>query len=89
MEFPPDASQNIWHNPRTPPNVRDMPKEKLPNLSICKWNRDQLKQALPILLEQASDARFICKKCGRVAAEKRLLCKAISGSKLSSAKKES
>ncbi|TWT64630.1 hypothetical protein [Allorhodopirellula solitaria] len=48
---------------------------KLPKKAICKWDRDTLEQALPLLADQIAGATLVCRKCGRAAQEKRLLCK--------------
>ena len=61
-------------------------QSKLPKKSICKWDKSTLADALPLLAEQVQSAEFICRKCGRVAAEKRLLCKAARMDSLSEKK---
>lgn len=50
---------------------------KLPKKAICKWDRDTLESALPLLAEQVVDATLICRKCGRAARDKRFLCKPV------------
>ncbi|TWU16028.1 hypothetical protein [Allorhodopirellula heiligendammensis] len=50
---------------------------KLPKKAICKWDRNTLENALPLLAEQVAHATLICRKCGRAAHEKRLLCKPV------------
>lgn len=49
----------------------------LPKKAICKWDRDTLEESLPLLVTQVLDAKFLCRKCGRAAAQKKLLCKAV------------
>lgn len=48
---------------------------KPPKKEICKWNRALLEQRLPMLALQISQAKYVCKKCGRAAVDKKLLCK--------------
>ncbi|MEM6364362.1 MAG: hypothetical protein AAF745_08045 [Planctomycetota bacterium] len=50
---------------------------RLPKKAICKWDKKTLADAMPLLQLQIESARFVCRKCGRAASEKRLLCKAI------------
>jgi hypothetical protein len=50
---------------------------KLPKKEICKWDRSTLEEALPLLVEQIANAKLICRKCGRAASDKRLLCKPV------------
>ncbi|MEO9594466.1 hypothetical protein [Rhodopirellula bahusiensis] len=63
-----------------------MTQSKLPKKSICKWDKYTLAEALPLLAEQIRSAQFVCRKCGRSAAEKRLLCKAVPMDSLSETK---
>jgi len=56
---------------------KTLPMKTLPKKSICKWDRSTLEDALPLLAAQIADAKQICRKCGRVASEKRLLCKPV------------
>ncbi|MBB3207014.1 hypothetical protein FHS27_002828 [Rhodopirellula rubra] len=51
--------------------------KKLPKKAICKWDRSTLENALPLLAEQIVDATLVCRKCGRAASDKRLLCKPV------------
>lgn len=44
--------------------------------TICKWDKDDIKDNLEKLKELVAPAKFICKKCGRVAKESDYLCKA-------------
>lgn len=44
--------------------------------TICKLDKDALKRMLPQLVEEISSAQFVCRKCGRAARNKKLLCKA-------------
>ena len=53
------------------------PMSKLPKKKMCKWSKSTLEKALPLVLEQAKDAKFVCRKCGRVALKADSLCKAI------------
>lgn len=51
--------------------------DKLPKKTICKWDRKTLEESLSLLAAEIADAKHICRKCGRVASEKRLLCKPV------------
>ncbi len=59
---------------------------KLPKKAICKWDRDTLERALPLLAEQIANATLVCRKCGRAVQEKRLLCKPVKLESLRSEK---
>lgn len=63
------------------PNV-DPTSHALPSKSICKWKREMLEKSLPLLVKQAANGRFICRKCARVVCDKQLVCKPIKISKL-------
>jgi hypothetical protein len=43
--------------------------------SICKLSKSEIHQALEQLAEEVRTARYLCRKCGRAAHHKRLLCK--------------
>lgn len=43
--------------------------------TICKWDKDEIKDDLDKLKEIVTPAKFICKKCGRVAKDDDYLCK--------------
>lgn len=43
--------------------------------SICKLSKAQLAAELPRLAAEASRSQFVCKKCARVAINKKELCK--------------
>ncbi|TWU17122.1 hypothetical protein Pla52o_54600 [Novipirellula galeiformis] len=51
------------------------PKKKK---AICKWDRSEIEASLPLLIAQARTANYVCKKCGRTAAERSLLCKPVA-----------
>ncbi len=46
-----------------------------PRKTRCKWKKDDIKDDLEALKEVVKDAKYICKKCGRVAKAKGYLCK--------------
>jgi len=48
-------------------------EKKLENL--CKYKKEKLKEHFEEVKELVKDARFICKKCGRVSNDKKYLCK--------------
>lgn len=45
--------------------------------TICKLDKDALRRMLPQLVEEIAAAQFVCRKCGRAARTKKLLCKAV------------
>ncbi|GAA4470634.1 hypothetical protein SH528x_002729 [Novipirellula sp. SH528] len=51
------------------------PKKKK---AICKWDRREIEDSLPLLLAEARSSTYVCKKCGRTASEKAYLCKPVS-----------
>lgn len=53
------------------------------NRPICKLDRKELEKLLPLIAAGALQGRFICRKCGRVAESKKLLCKPMSIDKVS------
>lgn len=53
------------------------------NGPICKLDRKTVEKLLPLIAASAAQARFICRKCGRAAASKKLLCKPVSMERLS------
>ena len=64
------------HRPNCGPNPESpFVNLKLPKKEICKWNRATLEESLPLLAMQITEAKYVCKKCGRAVADKRLLCK--------------
>lgn len=50
--------------------------------ALCKLGKSELAEYLPILCATIAEARYVCRKCGRVADRKALLCKPISISKV-------
>jgi hypothetical protein len=45
------------------------------NKAICKWSKSRFVKDLDLLREIVRDPLFLCKDCGRVAHEKKWLCK--------------
>jgi hypothetical protein len=43
--------------------------------SLCKWDKDEIKDDLDKLIDIVTPARYICRKCGRVAKDEDYLCK--------------
>ena len=43
--------------------------------TLCQWKKDEIKDNFEALKEIVRSPRFVCRKCGRAAAEKRCLCK--------------
>jgi len=56
-------------------------KDKKKKKEICKWDREEIEASVDFLLEQARSAKYVCKKCGRVAETKSLLCKPVGENK--------
>ena len=44
---------------------------------LCKWKEDDLTENLGEFMEIVRDPKFLCKKCGRVADDKKRLHKPI------------
>jgi hypothetical protein len=45
---------------------------------VCKWKEDDLAEKLDEFMDIVRQPKFLCKKCGRVADDKKLLHKPIS-----------
>ncbi len=45
--------------------------------TICKWEKDEVRDDLEKLKELVNPPHFICRKCGRVAKESDYLCKPV------------
>jgi hypothetical protein len=45
--------------------------------SMCKWKSDDIKKDFKKFAKLVKDAKFACAKCGRVAADKKRLCKPV------------
>ena len=45
--------------------------------TICKWDKDEIKDNLDKLREIVIPPKFICSKCGRVAKKGDFLCKPV------------
>ena len=50
-------------------------KEKTFEETLCDWTRRDLEKRFDLLCEIVACPRFVCTKCGRVAGEKKWLCK--------------
>ncbi|MEO0413446.1 MAG: hypothetical protein AAF226_00680 [Verrucomicrobiota bacterium] len=50
--------------------------------TICDWSKKRLERDAELLREITSQPDFFCRKCGRVAKEKRYLCKGIAFDKV-------
>ncbi len=55
--------------------------------AICKLSKSELAELLPEL-SVTNDLRFICKKCGRLAAAKKRLCKPLPIERLTADRRE-
>jgi hypothetical protein len=45
--------------------------------TICKWDKDEIKDDLDKLKDIVMPPKFICRKCGRVAKDSDYLCKPV------------
>jgi hypothetical protein len=43
---------------------------------MCEWEKKDIAENLADLIAIVRKPRYVCKDCGRVAASKKLLCKA-------------
>jgi len=43
--------------------------------ALCKWSKGQIAKNRDQILEIVADPQFLCRDCGRVANEKKWLCK--------------
>jgi hypothetical protein len=48
------------------------------NKTLCKWDKDDIKDDLDKLKGIVTPPRFICRKCGRVAKDESYLCKPVA-----------
>ncbi len=45
---------------------------------LCKWGKKKIQAHFDEVAEIISNPKFICKKCGRIAGNKKYLCKGTS-----------
>ncbi len=45
--------------------------------TICKLSKTEIQQSLELLAREVLTARYLCRKCGRAAHHKSLLCKPV------------
>jgi len=43
--------------------------------TLCKWNKDDIKDNWKELKKLVAEPRFVCRKCGRAAKKEEYLCK--------------
>lgn len=53
-------------------------EQKKSGRRLCKWDKDEIDKDLDKLKELVVPARFICRRCGRVAKESGSLCKPVT-----------
>jgi rubrerythrin len=41
---------------------------------LCKWKKSDYKDRLDELRQLVNDAKYVCKRCGRAANDKKALC---------------
>jgi hypothetical protein len=46
--------------------------------TICKLSKAEIQQSLELIAREVLTARYLCRKCGRAAHHKGLLCKPVS-----------
>lgn len=55
---------------------KDKKDDKLPSKALCKLVKDDFLKDDPAPFRKlVADGRYFCRKCGRVAAKKKSLCK--------------
>ncbi|GFO67106.1 hypothetical protein GMLC_06850 [Geomonas limicola] len=45
------------------------------NKTLCKWDKDEIKDNLKELKKIVAEPRYVCRKCARVAKKEDNLCK--------------
>lgn len=45
--------------------------------TICKLSKAEIQESLEVLAHEVRTARYLCRKCGRAAHHKSVLCKPI------------
>jgi rubrerythrin len=43
--------------------------------TLCKWDKDDIRDDLDKLKKIVASPKYICRKCGRVAKDEEFLCK--------------
>ena len=46
--------------------------------TICKLSKSEVQQSLELIAREVLTARYLCRKCGRAAYHKSLLCKPVA-----------
>jgi hypothetical protein len=44
---------------------------------LCKWSKSRYVKDMDMLREIVREPKYVCKDCGRVAGEKKWLCKTV------------
>jgi hypothetical protein len=45
---------------------------------LCKWDKDRIENKLDRLMKIVKDPGFVCGRCGRVANDRKWLCRPIA-----------
>jgi hypothetical protein len=56
--------------------------DDLPHVPLCKWKKEEMKAALPVLAQHLPAGTLMCKKCARIADREEWLCKPVKLRKL-------
>ena len=48
------------------------------NKTLCKWGKKKIEENFKEVTDIVTNSKYICKKCGRTASDKKYLCKATS-----------
>ncbi len=49
--------------------------KKMTDKTFCKWDKDEIKANIAVILELTDGPNFVCRKCARVAKRKINVCK--------------
>jgi hypothetical protein len=58
-----------------PGNARCAAGEEAMAKTLCRWKKSRIEDDLEAFKELVRKAKFVCRRCGRAAADKKSLCK--------------